>query len=49
VLMLGTTPIGGPLLGWLADAAGARAPVLAGGIAALAAAVYATVAARRVT
>ena len=30
VLLVGTTPIGGPLLGFLADAAGARAPVLLG-------------------
>lgn len=38
VLMVGTTPIGGPLLGLLADGAGGRAPVFAGGVAALLAA-----------
>jgi hypothetical protein len=47
VLMIGTTPIGGPVLGWLADVAGARAPVLVGGIAALAAAGFAYLAGRR--
>jgi MFS family permease len=34
VLQLGTTPIGGPFLGYLADAAGGRIPVLVGAIAA---------------
>lgn len=38
VLVAGTTPVGGPLLGALADAAGARAPVVAGAAGALAAA-----------
>jgi len=33
-LQLGTTPIGGPLLGALADVAGGRAPVMVGGLAA---------------
>ncbi|HVW32959.1 MAG TPA: MFS transporter [Acidimicrobiia bacterium] len=47
VLLVGTTPIGGPLLGALADAAGARAPVLLGGVGALAAAAFGGVAARR--
>lgn len=47
VLMIGTTPIGGPILGWLADLAGARAPVLCGGVAALAAAGFALAAGRR--
>jgi MFS family permease len=46
VLMIGTTPIGGPFLGWLADAVGARAPVLFGGVAALAAAAFAILAGR---
>ena len=31
ILQLGTTPIGGPILGWVADAAGGRSPVLVGG------------------
>lgn len=38
VLLIGTTPIGGPFLGLLADAAGGRAPMLLGGISAVAAA-----------
>ncbi|HZZ47669.1 MAG TPA: MFS transporter [Pseudonocardia sp.] len=38
VLQLGTTPIGGPILGFVADVLGGRSPVLIGGIAALAAA-----------
>jgi predicted MFS family arabinose efflux permease len=38
ILQFGTTPIGGPILGWLSDAAGGRAPIIAGGIGALAAA-----------
>jgi MFS family permease len=38
VLQLGTTPIGGPILGYLADVAGGRSPVLVGGVATLAAA-----------
>jgi MFS family permease len=37
-LLVGTTPVGGPLLGWLADTFGGRAPILLGGIAALVAA-----------
>jgi MFS family permease len=47
VLVVGTTPIGGPLLGALSDAAGARAPVVAGAVGALAAAAVGVVAARR--
>jgi MFS family permease len=35
VLLIGTTPIGGPLLGLLADAAGGRVPVLVGAVGAL--------------
>jgi MFS family permease len=46
VLQIGTTPIGGPLLGYLADVAGGRAPVLVGAVAALAAAGYGAVALR---
>lgn len=38
VLLVGTTPIGGPALGWLADAHGGRMPVLLGAVACLAAA-----------
>jgi MFS family permease len=47
VLLIGTTPIGGPILGAISDAFGARWPVFLGGIAALAAAVFGAVAARR--
>lgn len=47
VLVVGTTPVGGPLLGALADAVGARAPVVAGGTGALAAAFFGLAAARR--
>jgi MFS family permease len=47
VLLIGTTPIGGPILGALADTAGARAPLVLGGVAALAAAALGQAAARR--
>lgn len=40
VLMMGTTPIGGPILGYIADAAGGRLPILIGGVAALVACVF---------
>ena len=38
VLLIGTTPIGSPMLGWLADTAGGRAPVVVGAIGSLVAA-----------
>ena len=38
VVFLGSTPIGSPLMGWLAEAAGPRAGLLAGAVAALVAA-----------
>jgi MFS family permease len=47
VLMVGTAPIGGPLLGWIADAFGARAPVVVGGVASLAAALWGWLTSRR--
>ena len=47
VLMIGTTPIGGPLLGLLSDVAGGRSPVLIGGVAALGASALGLVAGRR--
>ena len=47
VLLVGTTPIGGPILGALSDTAGARAPVLVGGVGSLAAAAFGLLAARR--
>lgn len=47
VLMIGTTPIGGPILGYLADVAGGRFPVLLAGISALGATAIGVVAGRR--
>jgi MFS family permease len=44
VVFLGSTPIGAPLVGWLAESAGPRAGLLAGALAALVAAVGAQVA-----
>ena len=48
MLLIGTTPIGGPILGVLSDAVGARSPVVIGGVGALAAAVFGLLAGRRV-
>jgi MFS family permease len=39
VFMFGTTPIGGPLLGWLSDVSGGRTPLILGGAVALATAI----------
>ena len=39
ILLIGTTPIGAPLLGWLADEWGGRVPLVLGGIASIVAAV----------
>jgi MFS family permease len=47
VLLAGTTPIGGPLLGWLADTLGGRAPLVLGGIVSLIAAAFGFIASRR--
>jgi MFS family permease len=47
VLFVGTTPIGGLLVGWLADAVDARAPLVLGGLVCLAAAAFGFLAARR--
>jgi MFS family permease len=47
VLLIGTAPIGGPIDGAIADVFGARAPLLLGGVAALAAALWGVFAARR--
>jgi hypothetical protein len=41
VVFIGSTPIGGPITGWLAGAAGPRAGLVMGGIAAVAAGVVA--------
>jgi MFS family permease len=46
-LLVGTTPVAGPLLGLLADAAGARVPVFVGGAGALAAAALGLLLGRR--
>jgi MFS family permease len=48
VLLVGTTPIGGPVLGAVADAAGSRSVVLIGGAATLAATAGGVALARRV-
>jgi MFS family permease len=40
VLMFGTTPLGGPLLGWLSDLRGGRAPIFLGGFGAIAAGIF---------
>jgi MFS family permease len=40
MVFLGTTPLGGPLVGWIADVMGPRAAVLVGGLACLAAAAW---------
>jgi MFS family permease len=40
MVFLGSTPIGGPIVGWVADAAGPRVAVLIGAAGCLAAAVY---------
>jgi MFS family permease len=47
VVLIGTAPVGGPVLGWLADAAGARAPIVVGGVVALLAAAFGWWATRR--
>ena len=47
VLLIGTTPIGGPILGALSDAIGARSPVVIGGLGAIGAALFGLLAARR--
>jgi MFS family permease len=47
VVFIGSTPIGAPLVGWLAETAGPRAGLVVGGVAALAAAAGAQVFLRR--
>jgi MFS family permease len=41
VVFLGSTPVGGPLMGWIAGVASPRAALALGGLVALAAAVWA--------
>jgi MFS family permease len=48
VAFLGSTPIGGPLVGWITSVAGARAGLAVGGFACLAAAFYGWNTARRI-
>lgn len=47
IVFLGSTPIGGPLLGWFADTFGPRAAVALGGTATCAAAIWGVLADRR--
>jgi MFS family permease len=48
VLLVGTTPIGGPIMGAIADATNARVPLVIGGAAALGAALFGLLVGRRV-
>lgn len=48
VLLVGTTPLGGPIMGAFADTFGARVPLVVGGLAALFAAVLGLLVGRRV-
>jgi len=47
MVFLGSTPIGGPIIGWVAEHLGARAALCVGGAACLAAAGYGVLAGRR--
>jgi MFS family permease len=47
VLLIGTTPIGGPIMGAVADAVGARIPLVVGGGTALGAALFGLLAGRK--
>jgi hypothetical protein len=38
--LIGSTPIGGPLMGWIGETVSARVSLLIGGLAAVTAAVY---------
>jgi MFS family permease len=48
IVFLGSTPIGGPLSGWLSEAVDPRAALVMGGVAAIAGAVFARIAFDRV-
>jgi MFS family permease len=48
MVLIGSTPIGGPLLGWICDVYGARAGILLGAAAAVAAGVWGYVMHRRI-
>ena len=47
VLMAGTAPVGGPLMGWIADTFGGRVPIVLGGVVCLLAAAFGYAANRR--
>jgi len=47
IVLIGSTPIGGPILGWVCDTWGARSGLVIGGVAALGAAVWGRAAATR--
>lgn len=47
MVFLGSTPIGGPIVGWIAEHAGARIALLVGAVACLAAGVWGVTVARR--
>jgi MFS family permease len=47
MVFMGSTPFGGPLIGWVGDTFGARAAVLVGGVACLAAATWGHLAFKR--
>jgi hypothetical protein len=47
VLLVGSAPIGGPLVGVIADFAGARAPLVVGGVASIAAGAWGWAATRK--
>jgi MFS family permease len=47
IVFLGSTPIGGPIVGWVCEVFGARAGLLVGGVATLIAAGFGEVASRR--
>jgi MFS family permease len=48
MVLIGSTPIGGPLLGWICDAYGARTGILVGAVAAVAAGIWGCLAHRRI-
>ena len=49
MLFLGSTPIGGPLIGWVSETLGARAGLLVGAVAALAIGAWGVLRAREIT
>ena len=49
MVLIGSTPIGGPLLGYVCDTYGARVGILLGAVAAVGAGVWGLYAHRRVT